>query len=58
MLIKFLKHGAGSGKKAAKYLLQKQDHNGLERTEVRVMRGDPHAVAAVADSLHFFSPLQ
>jgi hypothetical protein len=53
MHIKFLKYGAGNGKKAAKYLLQKQDHNGIERSEVRVLRGDPHAVAAVADSLSF-----
>ena len=53
MLVTFLKYGAGSGESAANYLVRKQDHKGLDRAEVRVLRGDPHAVAAVADSLHF-----
>jgi|GEM_PF-1477892 len=53
MLIKFLDHGTGSGVGAARYLLDKEDHNGIERTEVKVLRGDPVLVGKVADSLHF-----
>jgi hypothetical protein len=53
MHIKFTKHGGGSCKKAAAYLLQDKDHSGEVREAVTVLRGDPHAVAAVADSLDF-----
>jgi len=53
MHIKFLKHGRGSGRKAVKYLLGTHDHNGVERAEVRVLRGDPELVGQVADSLEF-----
>jgi hypothetical protein len=53
MLIKFLDHGTGSATGAARYLLDKHDHNGIERVEVKVLRGDPVSVAQVADSLDF-----
>ncbi len=53
MHIKFTKHGTGSAQKAANYLTQELDSKGIERTEVTVMRGDPHQVADVADSLMF-----
>ncbi len=53
MHIKFLKHGSGSCKKAADYLTQEKDHTGEERERIAVLRGDPQAVAAVADSLDF-----
>lgn len=50
---KFLRHGTGSGEKAVNYFLGKLDHNGVERAEVRVLRGDPHQVGALVDSLKF-----
>jgi hypothetical protein len=53
MLIKFLDHGAGDGRSAAEYLLDALDHNGNRRESVRLLRGDPMQVAAVADSLNF-----
>ncbi len=53
MHIKFLKHGTGSAKKAADYLVGDKDHAGRERSGVKVLRGDPVQVAAVADSLSF-----
>ena len=53
MLVKFLAHGTGSARKAAKYLLGELDAAGKERDGVEVLRGDPHQVAAVADSLPF-----
>lgn len=53
MLIKHLHHGSGSGRKAANYLLQDKDAKGQIRAEVTVLRGDPHLVASVADSLSF-----
>ncbi|MCY3943591.1 MAG: relaxase/mobilization nuclease domain-containing protein, partial [Gemmatimonadetes bacterium] len=53
MLIKFLRHGTGSAAEAAEYLLGELDYLGTEREEVEVLRGDPHEVAAVADSLEF-----
>lgn len=49
---KFLNHGTGSGAGAASYLLGTHDHNGIERAEVKVLRGDPIMVGKVADSLH------
>ena len=53
MLIKFTKHGSGSGVGAAGYLTQELDWKGEERADVRVLRGDPDQVAALADSLDF-----
>ena len=53
MLVKFLAHGTGSARKAAKYLLGELDAAGREREGVEVLRGDPHQVAAVADTLPF-----
>ena len=53
MLIKFLDHGTGNAHAAARYLIGTHDHNGIERAEVKVLRGDPMAVAQVADSLDF-----
>ena len=53
MLIKFLRHGTGSAVEAAEYLLSEIDHLGTKREEIEVLRGDPHEVAAVADSLEF-----
>jgi len=51
MLIKHLSRGRGSATAAADYLTQDHDHTGQLRPEVEVLRGDPHQVAAVADSL-------
>ncbi|MYA12361.1 MAG: relaxase/mobilization nuclease, partial [Gemmatimonadetes bacterium] len=53
MHLKFLAHGTGSARKAAKYLLGAMDAAGKERGGVEVLRGDPHQVAAVADALPF-----
>lgn len=53
MLITFAKHGQGSAAAAADYLFADRDHAGKERAEVTVLRGDPHQVAQVADSLGF-----
>ena len=53
MLIKHLSHGSGRAGYAAEYLLQEHDSKGALRDEVTVLRGDPHMVAQVADSLSF-----
>jgi hypothetical protein len=53
MHIKHLKRGTGSGKAAASYLTQTHDSTGKRRDAVLILRGDPHQVAAVADSLTF-----
>ena len=53
MHIKFLKHGAGSARKATAYVLAERDHKDEVRADVQVMRGDPEQVAQVADSLPF-----
>ena len=53
MLVKFLSHGKGSAKAAAKYLVGELDAEGREREGVEVWRGNPDMVAAVADSLDF-----
>lgn len=53
MHIKFLKHGTGSGQKAADYLLGERDHTGKVRAGVEVMRGNPQHFGQVADSLEF-----
>lgn len=46
-------HGRGSAKAAAAYLLAPHDHLGRKRASVRVLRGSPDLVAAVADSLPY-----
>ena len=60
MMIKFLAHGTGSAAKAADYLTrerfpardQEQDQDQEKNPEeVKVLRGHPDQVAAVADSL-------
>ena len=51
MHIKFLSHGTGDPLAAATYLTGSLDHNGVERAEVRVLRGNPAMVAALASSL-------
>ena len=51
---KFLEHsgsGKGSGYRFIQYLLQHLDSNGVERKEVRVLRGDPKLCAELMDSL-------
>jgi Relaxase/Mobilisation nuclease domain. len=53
MHIKFLSHGTGSAGGAVSYLLGENDHLGLERAEVQVLRGNPQMVATVADNLNF-----
>lgn len=53
MHIKFLDVGTGEAKAAERYLLQAHDHKGEVRPEVRVLRGNPSQVTAVADSLDF-----
>ena len=53
MLIKFLRHGRGSGRSAVNYLMGPKDHTGQVRPGIEVLRGDPELVGAVADSLTF-----
>ena len=53
MLVKFLAHGTGSAQAAADYLTRELDSQGAVREDVAVLRGDPDAVAAVADTLEF-----
>jgi len=53
MHIKFLARGTGSARAAAKYLLGERDAVGKPREGVEVLRGDPHRVASVADTLGF-----
>ena len=53
MHLKFLARGTGSAAAAATYLLAEWDAAGTRRAAVEVLRGDPHKVAAVADSLPF-----
>ena len=53
MLVKFLAHGTGSAQAAADYLTRELDSQGEIRDDVAVLRGDPDAVAAVADTLEF-----
>lgn len=50
MHIKFLKYGQGSTARAVRYLLGSHDHDGKQRAEVQVLRGDPHLVAQVGDA--------
>ena len=51
--VKFLAHGTGSAQAAADYLTRELDSQGEVRDDVAVLRGDPDAVAAVADTLEF-----
>ena len=53
MHIKFLARGTGSARAAAAYLLGERDSTGKPREGVEVLRGDPHRVASVADTLGF-----
>ena len=53
MHIKFLARGTGSARDAADYLLGARDAVGKPREGVEVLRGDPHQVASVADTLAF-----
>ena len=53
MMIKFLARGSGSAAVAADYLTRETDWTGQQREHIAVLRGDPHQVAAVADSLEF-----
>ena len=52
-MVKFLDRGTGSARAAADYLTADLDAKGKEREQVQVLRGDPHQVADVADSLEF-----
>lgn len=53
MLIKFVRAPlkAGGGKRLAKYLTRERDHSGKIRSHVKIVRGDPAMIGAVADSL-------
>ena len=51
MLVKFLARGTGAARDAADYLLGERDAAGKTREGVEVLGGDPHQVAAVADTL-------
>lgn len=53
MLIKFLPRGTGSGRGAAAYLLSQNDHRGVPRAGVEVLKGNPNLVARLIDSLEF-----
>lgn len=53
MIIKFLKNGTGDPKLAASYLTGEQDHQGYERAEVEILRGDPVVFSALAASVKF-----
>lgn len=48
MHIKFFRHGTGDPQRAVRYLLADRDHNGQVRSTVKVLRGQPEIVAAVA----------
>lgn len=51
MHIKFLGHGTGSARAAARYLTGPADHRGKRRAGVSVLRGNPEMVATVAETL-------
>lgn len=53
MLLKILRHGTGSGRKAADYLLSECDHSGSRRASVETLRGDPLLLGHLIDSLRF-----
>lgn len=51
MHYKFLSHSKGSGRAAIRYLLGDVDHNGDPRELVQVLRGDPHQLGRLIDSI-------
>lgn len=51
MLIAHNKNGCGSGRSAQEYLEAKHDSNGIERTEIKILRGDPASTTAVIDTI-------
>lgn len=53
MHIKFTKAGKRTAKGLADYLLQEKNSQGVVRDEIKVLEGDPHRVARIADSLGF-----
>lgn len=53
MHIKFLAHGTGDPRKASAYVIADEDHKGIARAGVSVLRGNPDLVADVAESLTF-----
>lgn len=53
MHIKFISTGKGSASAAKDYLLQKEDHKGITRAGVQVLRGNPDHVTQLAESLDF-----
>lgn len=53
MHIKFIKTGKGSASAAKEYLLQENDHKGVIRADVQVLRGNPEHVTQLAESLEF-----
>lgn len=53
MHIKFVSRGKGSAKSALIYLFQEHDNKGEIRQEIKLLRGNPEVVTAVADSLDF-----
>ncbi|MYH22194.1 MAG: relaxase/mobilization nuclease domain-containing protein [Acidobacteria bacterium] len=53
MHVTFNRHGKGSARAAADYLVGELDAAGRVRPEVEVLRGNPDHVADVADSLSF-----
>lgn len=44
---------AKSAREAVEYLLGRYNHEGIEREEVRILRGNPDEVARIADNLKF-----
>ena len=53
MHLSFASGGAGSARASADYLVGERDSAGRVRPGIEVLRGNPHQVAAVADSLGF-----
>ncbi len=53
MHIKFISTGKGSASVAKDYLLQKEDHKGIVRADIQVLRGNPEHVTQLAESLDF-----
>lgn len=52
-MIKFLKRGSGSTRRAVDYVIADHDHDGKIRPTVVVRRGNPSIVADLGDSLTF-----
>ena len=55
MHIKFTNAGKGNAKETANYLMDDKDHKGLDRPGIEVLEGNPHDVAALANTLPFKS---